>query len=69
MYFIGMSIRDIVNHYEMMSIKISHMVVYKWIIKYSRIVENTLMKSSHRVFRKNTKYHPIYISKKIVATT
>ena len=29
MYFTGMSVRDIANHYEMMGIKISNMAVYK----------------------------------------
>ena len=40
MYFTGMSVHDIVNHYEMMGIKISNMVVYNWIFKYSEMVEN-----------------------------
>ena len=42
MYFMGMPVRDIVSHYEMMGIKISHMVVYNWITKYSDMVEKYL---------------------------
>ena len=42
MYFTGMSVRDIANHYEMMGIKISHMAVYNWISKYSKMVEKYL---------------------------
>ena len=42
MYFTGMSVRDIVNHYEMMCIKISHMAVYNWISKYPKMVEKYL---------------------------
>ena len=63
-----MSVQDITNHYEMMSIKISHMVVCKWIAKYSRMVEKYLNeiiprtvdrnhKSSKRVFGKETEHH------------
>ena len=37
MYYSGMSVRDISNHYEMMGIEISHMAVYKWIDKYSKM--------------------------------
>lgn len=39
MYFAGMSVRDIANQYEMMRIKISHMVIYKLIAKYSSMAE------------------------------
>ena len=42
MYYTGMSVRDIANHYEMMGIKISHMAVYKWISKYSKMVSKYL---------------------------
>ena len=42
MYFTGMLISYIVNYYEMMRIKISYMVVYKWISKYSKMVEKYL---------------------------
>ena len=42
MYFTGMSVRDIANHYEMMSIEISHMAVYKWIVKYSQMTQKYL---------------------------
>ena len=42
MYFTGMSVRDIANHYEMMGIKISYRAVYNWITKYSKMVEKYL---------------------------
>ena len=42
MYFTGMSVRDIANHYEMMGIKINASSVYRWIAKYSRMVEKYL---------------------------
>lgn len=38
MYFTGMSIREISNHYEMMGIKVSHMTIYRWVIDYSNMV-------------------------------
>ena len=38
MYFTGMSIRDISNHYETMGIKVNHMTIYRWIIDYSNMV-------------------------------
>lgn len=42
MYFSGMSVRDIANHYEMMGIKISYVAVYKWMVKYSKMTETYL---------------------------
>ena len=42
MYFIGMSVRDIANHYEMMGININASSVYRWIAKYFKMVENYL---------------------------
>ena len=42
MYFTGMSVRDIANHYEMMGIKINASSVYRWIAKYSKMVEKYL---------------------------
>lgn len=42
MYFTGMSVRDIANHYEMMGIKINASSVYRWISKYSNMVEKYL---------------------------
>ena len=42
MYFSGMSVRDIANHYEMMGIKINASSVYRWIAKYSKMVEKYL---------------------------
>ena len=43
-YFSRMCVRDIVNHYEMMDIKIIDSSVYRRIAKYSKMVENTLVK-------------------------
>ena len=42
MYFTGMNVRDIANHYEMMGIKINASSVYRWISKYSNMVEKYL---------------------------
>ena len=42
MYFTGMSVRDIANHYSMMGIDISHMTVYRWIDKYSKLTAQYL---------------------------
>ena len=42
MYYSGMSVRDISNHCEMMGIEISHMAVYKWIAKYSKMTSRYL---------------------------
>ena len=36
MYFTGMSVRGIADHYELLGIDVSHMAIYKWIIKYSK---------------------------------
>lgn len=38
MYFTGMSCRDIACHHEMFGINVSHMTVYNWVAKYSRLV-------------------------------
>ncbi len=37
MYYSGMSVRDISNHYEMMGIDVSHMTIYRWICDYSQM--------------------------------
>ncbi len=37
MYYSGMSVRDISNHYEMMGIDVSHMTIYRWITDYSKL--------------------------------
>ena len=37
-----MSVKDIANHYEMMDIKINASSVYRWIAKYSNMVEKYL---------------------------
>lgn len=42
MYFTGMSVRDIANHYEMMNIKVSHMTIYRWIADYSKSISKYL---------------------------
>ena len=44
-----MSVRDIANHYKIMGIKISHMVVYNWISKYSKMVEKYLKEIIPRI--------------------
>ena len=42
MYFAGMSVRDIANHYEMMGIEVSHMTIYRWVSEYSKMTTNYL---------------------------
>ncbi len=42
MYFSGMSVRDISNHYEMMGTEVSHMTIYRWIDNYSKITSKYL---------------------------
>ena len=42
MYFTGMSVRDIADHYEMLGIDVSHIAIYKWITKYSKNVAEYL---------------------------
>ena len=42
MYYSGMSIRDIENHYEMLGIEIDHSSIYDWICKYSTLVSSYL---------------------------
>ena len=37
MYYSGMSVRDISNHYEMIGIEVNHSTIYRWIDKYSKI--------------------------------
>ena len=37
MYYTGMSVRDIANHYEMMGIDVCHKTVYNWIDQYSKM--------------------------------
>ena len=37
MYFTGMSVRDIANHYEMMGIDMDQSTVYRWIEAYSKM--------------------------------
>ena len=40
MYYAGMSVRDIANHYEMLGIDVSHKTVYNWVSDYSRTISN-----------------------------
>lgn len=42
MYYSGMSVRDIENHYEMLGIDVDHSSIYDWICKYSTIVSEYL---------------------------
>ena len=36
-YYSGMSVRDIENHYEMLGIKVDYSTIYTWIAKYSKL--------------------------------
>ncbi|MCV0372987.1 MAG: DDE-type integrase/transposase/recombinase [Nitrosarchaeum sp.] len=42
MYYSGMSVRDIENHYEMLGITVDHSSIYDWICKYSTMVSKYL---------------------------
>ena len=42
MYYFGMSVRDISNHYEMMGVDVSFKTVYNWVEKYSKITSKYL---------------------------
>jgi len=42
MYYSGMSVRDIENHYKMLGITVDHSSIYDWICKYSTIVSKYL---------------------------
>lgn len=42
MYYSGMSVRDIENHYEMLGINVDHSSIYDWICKYSTMVSEYL---------------------------
>ena len=42
MYYSGMSVRDISNHYEMMGIEMSHMTIYNWVSEYSKLTATYL---------------------------
>ena len=42
MYYSGMSVRDIENHYEMLGIDVDHSTIYTWISKYSKMVSTYL---------------------------
>lgn len=49
MYYSGMSVRDIENHYEMLGIDIDHSNIYRWICKYSRMASKYLNEIVPRV--------------------
>ena len=42
MFYAGMSVRDIENHYEMLGITVDHSSIYNWICKYSTMVSKYL---------------------------
>ena len=42
MYYSGMSVRDISNHYEMMGVEVSFKTVYNWVASYSTLVSKYL---------------------------
>ncbi len=42
MYFSGMSVRDISNHYSMMGVEVNHSTIYRWISDYSRMTTQYL---------------------------
>ena len=42
MYFSGMSVRKIADHYDMLDIKVSYQTVYNWIVKYSKLISQYL---------------------------
>lgn len=42
MYYSGMSVRDISNHYEMLGIEVSFKTVYNWVADYSKLVSKYL---------------------------
>lgn len=49
MYYSGMSVRDIENHYEMLGIKVDHSSIYDWICKYSTLTSTYLNQIVPRV--------------------
>jgi transposase-like protein len=49
MYYSGMSLRDIENHYEMLGIEIDHSSIYDWICKYSTMSSEYLNQIVPRV--------------------
>ena len=42
MYYTGMSVRDIADHYELLGIQVSHMTIYRWVAEYSDMVDSYL---------------------------
>ena len=42
MYFSGMSIRKIIDHYDMLGIDVCYTTIYRWIEKYSKIISEYL---------------------------
>lgn len=49
MYYSGMSVRDIENHYEMLGIEVDHSSIYDWICKYSTLTSEYLNQIVPRV--------------------
>ncbi len=49
MYYSGMSVRDISNHYEMMGTEVSFKTIYNWIDRYSKMASNYLNEITPRV--------------------
>ena len=49
MYYTGMSVRDIANHYEMKGIKVNHMTIYNWVSQYSAMSDVFLNTITPRV--------------------
>lgn len=52
MYYSGMSVRYIENHYSTMSIKVDYSIIYTWIDKYSKMttthINGIVPKTAHR---------------------
>ena len=49
MYFSGMSVRKIVDHYNMLGTTVSYQTVYNWIVKYSKLISEYLKNITPRL--------------------
>ena len=49
MYFSGMSVRKIADHFEMLGTDISHVAIYQWINKYSKTISEYLKNITPRL--------------------
>ena len=49
MYFSGMSVRKIADHYDMLGIKVSYQTVHNWIVKYSKLISKYLEEITPRL--------------------